>query len=158
MSHFVRFTGMAMLVSLVACVSPERHRQVLSANRALQEERDDMKRFVAQAQQENARLAQELERIRPRIKDAAELERQKKEVEAILTGLKRGGGGSLPPGVKTLSTTEGLMLRVEGRVLFSSGSTKLSQSGQDTLKRLVDTIRDHTGQVRVAGHTDDDPI
>jgi chemotaxis protein MotB len=94
----------------------------------------------------------------PLVKDAAYLAKQKAMVDSILKRFNQEGGPKLPVGVSPVNIKEGLALRVEGSILFASGSDKLSSGGQQTLGQLVEAIRSHPGAVRVSGHTDADPI
>ncbi len=159
MSRFALVAGLVLLAGLTSCVTPEQHREVLSENRALHEQVADLKRHNNQYQDENARLVSEIKRMSPLVMDAAALARQKKEVEAVLKGLRSSTGGiDLPAGVSTLQTTDGLVVRVEGSVLFSSGSATLSKAGQGTLRQLSGAIGEHRGGIRIAGHTDSDKI
>ncbi|MEE2888439.1 MAG: OmpA family protein [Planctomycetota bacterium] len=160
MSRLAIFAGLVGLVGLAGCITPDRHREVMSANGAFRDQVADLKRVNKQYQEENARLLAEVNRMTPLVKDAAALDLQKKQVEAILKGLKDSGptGSELPAGVTTLQTSDGLIVRVEGSVLFASGSAKLSKVGQGTLKKLSSAIAEHSGGIRVAGHTDSDKI
>lgn len=160
MSRLAIVAGLVGLVGLSSCITPERHRDVLAANRALQEQLDDLKRVTSGYETDRNRLTGEVSRLALLAKDAAALELQKKQVEAILKGLKAAGttGSELPAGVSTHQTSDGLIVRVEGSVLFASGSVKLTASGQSTLKKLSGAISSHTGGIRVAGHTDRDTI
>jgi len=159
MSRLAIFVGLVGLVGLTSCITPEDHRNVKSANRALRDQITDLKRVNKQYQDENQRLLAEVSRMSPLVQDAAALDLQKKQVEAILKGLKDSGTtGAELPGVTTLQSSEGVIVRVEGSVLFASGSAKLSKVGQATLQKLSAAIGSHPGGIRVAGHTDSDKI
>ena len=160
MSRLAVVVGLVGLIGLTSCVTPDRHREVLSANRAFRDQIADLKRVNDQYQAENVSLSAEVQRMGPLVKDAAALAEQKKQVEAILRGLKESGttGAELPAGVTTVQTSDGLIVRVEGSVLFASGSVKLSKIGQSTLKQLSGAIGNHNGGIRIAGHTDTDKI
>lgn len=160
MSRLAIFAGLVGLVGLAGCITPDRHREVMSANRAFRDQVADLKRVNKQYQEENQRLIAEVRRMTPLVIDAAALAQQKEQVEAVLKGLRESGttGSGLPDGVTTIQTSDGLVVRVEGSVLFASGSVKLSDTGQGTLKKLSGAIADHPGGIRVAGHTDSDKI
>lgn len=76
----------------------------------------------------------------------------------------RGGGGGGVTGdfggadVSTRGTD--VVVSVAGDVLFDSGSVTLKQSARQTLDRIAGTIQSQYGghQLRIAGHTDSDPI
>lgn len=63
------------------------------------------------------------------------------------------------PGVSVVQTDEGAVIRMEGKVLFLSGSAELSKSGQDVLKKVLAELKKYPDRtIRVDGHTDKDPI
>jgi len=49
-------------------------------------------------------------------------------------------------------------LAIQSRVLFSSGTSELTRSGEDVLEKLVPVLKDSDGLVFIEGHTDDNPI
>ena len=147
--------GITGLVVLISCITPERHREVLSANEVLRDQLADIKRSNIEYQNEVRRLEGEVQRMEPLVQDAAYLKRQKARLQSIMDRLPKGGK---IPGVETVNIGAGVALRVQGQVLFSSGSAVLSASGQNTLRQLVDTVKSYERKVRIDGHTDSDPI
>ncbi len=63
-------------------------------------------------------------------------------------------------GVTAAAVSGGILLDVEGDVLFSSGSVTLRNSAKQTLDRVANVLRSNYGgaTIRIAGHTDNDPI
>jgi len=63
-------------------------------------------------------------------------------------------------GVTAANVGGGVLLDVEGDVLFASGSTTLRSSAKQTLDRIAQVLRSQYGgaTIRIAGHTDSDPI
>jgi len=63
-------------------------------------------------------------------------------------------------GLEVVRSENGIILRLDDRVTFSSGSATLSKSGQKLLAGAVaEYLKDNAGhQVSVEGHTDDVPI
>ena len=59
------------------------------------------------------------------------------------------------PGVSVVQTAEGAVIRMDGKVLFLSGSAELSKSGQDVLKKIITELKKYPDRtIRVDGHTD----
>ena len=61
-------------------------------------------------------------------------------------------------GLEAEYTAKGIRLVLEDRMLFSSGSATLSESGQAMLSKVSKIIRPLNRFVRIEGHTDDLPI
>ena len=146
------------MVSLTGCIDPNIHRQALAANGVLREQQAAALDANQIYQNRVNELEAEVARMAPLVKDAAYLKKQKELVDSILRRFNTEGGPRLPKGVQPVTVKDGLALRVEGKILFSSGSDQLSTGGQQTLHGLVEAVRSHPGLVRVSGHTDDDPI
>jgi chemotaxis protein MotB len=146
-----------LLLSFVSCVAPERHRQVLAQRDRLEAQKVDRERYLLALEGKIAGLEAEIARLVPLARDASYIQDQRQRLDDILARLK-GSGGQPLPGVESISTPEGPALRVEGQVLFPSGSNVLSAEGEGTLGQLVEAIASHAGKVRVSGHTDSDPI
>lgn len=76
-------------------------------------------------------------------------------LEDISTSIKENGLGGLVTLIKDSNFTE---LAIQSRVLFSSGTSELTRSGEDVLEKLVPVLKDSDGLVFIEGHTDDRPI
>jgi chemotaxis protein MotB len=143
------------LLSAAACVSPEAHRQVKGANSALQAQIAGMAEAQRALSAENARLRAENSDLGRRAADASWIEDQKKRLAELLA--KYGEGTpSAQNGVELVRTPEGYAFRVAGGVLFSPGQNTLSDSGRRTLTELASQLQGR--QIRIEGHTDDQPI
>jgi len=151
-------TAGLLMACFAGCISPDRHREVLTQRDKLEDQRDDLLRVNEEYQIRNQELLSENERLTPLVREAAYLRDQRKKIEDILSRLRQDGGGELPRGVDVVANPEGLALRVEGSVLFSSGSIELTAEGRQVLGQLADAVQGHAGRVRVSGHTDNDPI
>ena len=146
---------MAASLLAAACVSPETHRQVVSANGVLQRQIADMSEAQKQLAAENLRLRSQVEDLGKRAADAAWIEDQKKRLADALA--KYGAGTpAAANGVELVKTPEGYAFRVAGGVLFSSGQNTLSEQGKKTLTELAAQLEKR--RIRVEGHTDDVPI
>lgn len=159
MVRTVRALGLVGLATLASCISPERYREATAANQVLREQMAELERVNLGFQKEVAQLGEEIGRLKPRALGASYIEEQKQELARILAKLRAGSStGNLPAGVEPVSISDGVALRVEGSVLFDSGSADLSANGKSTLQQLVATVKEHGGAVRISGHTDSDPI
>jgi len=76
-------------------------------------------------------------------------------LEDISTSIKENGLESLVTLIKDSNFTE---LAIQSRVLFSSGTSELTRSGEDVLEKLVPVLKVSDGLVFIEGHTDDHPI
>ncbi|RTR04446.1 OmpA/MotB family protein [Halomonas nitroreducens] len=61
-------------------------------------------------------------------------------------------------GVSVEANDSGVTLRIEDRLLFSSGRANLTGDGRQVLGRLAERLGDFTGHISVEGHTDSLPI
>jgi len=76
-------------------------------------------------------------------------------LEDISASIKENGLGALVTLIKDSNFTE---LAIQSRVLFSSGTSELTRSGEDVLEKLVPVLKASEGLVFIEGHTDDHPI
>lgn len=61
-------------------------------------------------------------------------------------------------GLKVLRRGNDLVLRLDATALFDSGDDKLREGAMDMLVAIADEVRDRPVDLRVEGHTDDQPI
>lgn len=61
-------------------------------------------------------------------------------------------------GVEATPGVEGVTLRIDDRLLFTSGSAELTENGESILKKLQPLLADFDGEISVEGHTDSLPI
>jgi len=146
-----------VLMTAPACVSADEHREVVSANEALRRNLDDLARYQKELEDENHRLAGEVERLGKNAVEADFVRQQREELARLIEKFKQGGGGEIE-GVKLISTPEGLAFQLQGEVLFNSGDVKLTTEGQSVLTKLAPTLQQQSRDLRVDGHTDSDPI
>ena len=155
MSRLAEFCVLAVVATASACVSPEAHRQVVSANDALRKQIADLQRVNDEQDGELRRLTEQSVALTKRVHDATWIREQKEKLARLLKELGPGGSEQVP-GVKVIQTPEGTALQVKGEVLFASGKADLTNQGRQTLKKLVPHLRNNA--IRVDGHTDNDPI
>lgn len=92
-----------------------------------------------------------------------ELERRQAEADVQLDAIQRQVERALGPMImsdQVTVTREGLWLEVNIRsdVLFASGSAALSTPARDAIDQLAGVLRELPNELRVEGHTDDQPI
>lgn len=61
-------------------------------------------------------------------------------------------------GVEATPGREGMTLRIDDRLLFSSGSAELTAGGKAVIGKLQPLLAEFDGEVSIEGHTDDRPI
>ena len=149
--------ALAALFSMAACVSPDEHRRVVSANDKLKAEIASLAETQRAIARENEQLRADLERVGKQAADADWIREQKAKLDKLLAQYQDGGKSAVP-GVELVRTSEGLAFRVLGGVLFQSGRIEISDQGKQTLGQLIATLQQEGKKVRVDGHTDDTPI
>ncbi|MFM1871562.1 MAG: hypothetical protein RL398_984 [Planctomycetota bacterium] len=144
--------SLVALFVAAACVNPDEHRKLQSANEKLRAESAGMADSMRTLSAENERLRAENEKLAGRASDVDWIEAKKRELAELLKA-NPGLGGR---GINVVSTSEGMAIRVDGSVLFAPGRNELSSEGKKTLESLQSTLQGR--RVRVEGHTDDTPI
>ncbi|HRE92566.1 MAG TPA: flagellar motor protein MotB, partial [Myxococcota bacterium] len=79
----------------------------------------------------------------------AELETDLEELQSVEDQLA---------GLKVLRRGNDLVLRLDATALFDSGDDKLRDGAMEMLVAIADEVRDRPVDLRVEGHTDDQPI
>lgn len=148
--------GLALLPLLAACVSPEQHRQLRSANETLQAQNAALTDAQRELTKRNDLLRAEIERLGKNVADAAWIADQKAKLDELLKRYE-GGVGNIE-GVQVVRTAEGVAFRVLGGVLFAPGKAEISEQGKQTLAKVIATLRSEGKRIRVDGHTDDQSI
>jgi len=123
--------------------------ELRTRNQQLQASVDQTEQSRRLLEEENSRLQAERDRF--------ELEASR--IGSSLASADTGFEGL--PGVSTSTNTVGeIVVAVAGDVLFTSGSATLKASAKKTLGTIVNVLNDrYSGQtIRIAGHTDSDPI
>ena len=84
---------------------------------------------------------------------------------SLATGIKPRHQGLQPqfsglniPGVSVSQGREGVTLRIDNSLLFSSGQAVLTPQGRGVVESLIDVLASFDGQISVEGHTDSVPI
>ncbi len=157
MARIISAVGLVALAGLSACISPEKHRQVLRANDALQAQINNVLGLNEDLMAANDQLSQRVHEMEPKEAAFSVVEKQRKELERLLAEMRSSGSLNLD-GVKLVSRREGVAFQVQGKVLFASGKVELTAQGKQTLSKLVQLLQKEGKKIRVTGHTDSDPI
>jgi chemotaxis protein MotB len=146
----------ALAVTTTGCVTTQRYRDALEANKALQRELEDLENAYAALEAQRDELANLYDRAAASAKDAAWLDQRTAELEELLGRMRRDTVDI--EGVAVRSTSEGTVFDVEGEVLFQSGQAALTEQGVQTLRQLAPVLARDRRPLRIQGHTDTDPI
>ncbi|MYL24664.1 OmpA family protein [Halomonas alkaliantarctica] len=73
-------------------------------------------------------------------------------------GLQPQFSGLSVPGVSVDQGREGVTLRIDDSLLFSSGQAQLTAQGRGVIDSLVSVLEEFDGQISIEGHTDNIPI
>lgn len=147
----------AAIAALPSCVSQATHQRLLDSNERLQQQRDALDLHVKDLESQNLRLANQVKRLGANAVEADAVKNLQKQLRDMIARL--GSGGSLDiEGVSVRAGEGGVIVQVQGEVLFDSGKAELSAVGRQTLERLAPAILRENRSIRVEGHTDSDPI
>lgn len=156
--------------ALPACVTRGEYRKEQDARKTAEEQRDELKRYVAEIDEQRRQLRSELDRLRTQVQDQLrlaseagldraryrekldELERRLASLNESTSGLDAGGD------VSVFHTSEGTVVEIKDGVLFDSGKKDLTAKGRDVLNRIAAEIAKTDFKIRVEGHTDSDPV
>ncbi len=143
-----------------SCVSRDSYLRTYNALRNTEKALEQSKRYIQEVEQDRNQLKRKLDDALARLGDAKALQARKAELDALVARLKKslGAMGGLGPNVEILQGKEGVKLSIQGEVLFASGKADLSPEGKRTLRRVAEMLKRERFRVRVAGHTDTDPI
>ncbi|MCA9279135.1 MAG: OmpA family protein [Phycisphaeraceae bacterium] len=144
-------------VGLTGCSSVSKNQYDAAVSEAfeLRQELDSTRGQLAEAEaryaassSENDQLRQNLEFERNR---ASTIVQQPPQINYGFEGIE---------GVSTRVTSEGIVLTVEGDILFDSGKVDLRNAAKQSLDRIASSIQSrYPGSlVRIEGYTDSDPI
>jgi len=121
---------------------------------------------------QNASLNNEMTDLRSQLAERTQAldscNTEKRALETQLAEMRRGGGGAVDgksgfeniDGVKGSIGAGEVTAAVEGDMLFDSGKTTLKSSAKKSLDQVAGVLNSTYGgkDIRIAGHTDTDPI
>jgi chemotaxis protein MotB len=107
---------------------------------------------VQELEQKNKELSTHTEKLSEAKQEA---EKKSSEYEKLADSLK----GEIAAGKIEVSELKGKMtVKMQDKILFPSGSARVSKEGKEALDKVADALKNLTGRiVRVEGHTDDVP-
>jgi chemotaxis protein MotB len=139
---FLLVASATALLVLGGCVSR-------SSYDAVVEERDDLRRYSAAMDGDSANLSNEL---MLRTLQVAQLKREQQELaDEVARWAVRGA-------IQMQLLADGLHLILPHDVLFTSGTTKLSDQGRELIVELVQEINEQPYQIAVLGFSDNVPV
>jgi len=109
----------------------------------------DMEQRAQTAEEVNILLAQEVVLAE---EELAQMQLEQEEIYEELEALVIAGS------IRMEMLESGLQLTLEGDVLFSTGSSAISEDGKKLLADLSNELQDFPYQIIVLGHTDNQPI
>ncbi len=162
-SHFtttrVRTTALTTLLAIAAgatgCATTDDRLVALeNENLELRQQNREIDEALREAQTQRALLEGEVRALQ------AEADRLRIESRSAPTMDSGPTGFEGISGVTAANVEGGVLLDVEGDVLFASGSVTLRQGAKQSLNRVADIIQRQypDARIRIAGHTDTDPI
>ena len=138
-----------------------------AAGRKAREQKAAMEALLAQVQAEGAQAEAAATAARERISaleaeaarlaaEKAQLEQKTAEYDALVSGLQ----SEIDAGQVTITELSGkLTVQMSNAILFDSGSTEVKQTGREALEKVANVLADVSDrELRVEGHTDDDPV
>ncbi len=145
---------------LSSCVSRDSYLRTYNALRNTEKALEESKRYIQEVERDRDQLKNKLAKAQALLGDAKAIQARKAELDALVARLKKslGGVGELGPNVEVIQGKEGVSLSIQGEVLFASGKAELSPEGKATLRRVARVLKREGFRVRIAGHTDTDPI
>ena len=149
MRRMTMLLGLAVLgTALGGCndTAKQNEQSLLNENRNLRDRLDQARSDLQTAQDENSRLQFQLEESSARMAD--------------VSAQPPAGVSEFGPGVEVFQRGNETIVRIEGDVLFDSGRNTLKPDAKKTLGRIASKIEEMypNANIRVAGHTDTDPI
>lgn len=156
--RFVVALGLiATAFGLTGCSSVSKNQYDAAVGEAfeLRQELDTTRGQLAEAEARYAAASSENDQLRQNL----EFERSR-AATIVQTPAQINYGFEGIEGVSTRRTSEGIVLTVEGDILFDSGKTDLRNAAKQSLDRIASSIQSRYpgSMVRIEGYTDSDPI
>lgn len=163
MSRQLALLALVSLPALTSCISTDEYMRLKGEKEALAAQHDDLLRYQKELQARLASIEQHASALESTASEASavrDLQRRLQQTLDQLKGERSSNPLSLLPmeGVSIVERPDGVGFQVEGAVLFDPGQAVLKDTGKETLKKLVQELVKTGRNVRVDGHTDNDPI
>lgn len=137
------------------CYSASAYKRAENLAKGLDRVIQERKEYNRNLDLENKRLMAENATYRKNAKKAGEVEELRKELEGLIAKWKEGPGIA---GASVITSNAGdTGVRIEGSILFASGSSAISEAGKKLLLDLIPLLS-KSPEIRIDGHSDDTPI
>lgn len=151
----------AMLISVAACNSTTTDTTTLNnRNRNLEGTVQAQRQRIDQLTEERAVMSSRLKELQAHADKDAEttnvVEKAKDEISAHVKAML--ARFQTDSAIKIEATAAGYRLILTERVLFASGSVKLSKEGMEALGRIASALKGHNYPAVIEGHTDNVPV
>ena len=150
--------ALALLV-FTSCMSKSAYMREKNRADGLSRTLEDYKNYQDSLAARNSSLEAENRALKGAVDASFDYEAKKAELEKLLAKMRsRVSQSSAGEGVEVFTGRDGSTgLRIQGDLLFASGQDKVTAGGMKTLAGLVGIINEGRG-IRIAGHSDSDPI
>lgn len=144
---------------LSSCMSKSAYMREKNRANGLSRTLEDYKTYQDGLDSRLKKLEAENRRLKGVVDASVDYRGKKKELARLLAEMKKkvtvSGAGK---NVEVFTTNDGSTgLRIQGDLLFASGKDKVTPEGMKTLSGLVGILNEGRG-IRIAGHSDSDPI
>ncbi len=151
----------AVLMSIAACNSTTNENTTFGKrNRNLEGTVQSQRQRIDQLVEENTVMSARLKELQARADKDAEstdvVEKAKEEISAHVKEML--ARFQTDAAIKIEATAGGYRLILTERVLFASGSVKLSKEGMEALGRIASALKGHNYPAVIEGHTDNVPV
>ena len=144
---------------LTSCMSKSAYMREKNRADGLSRTLEDYKDYQDSLAARNKKLEAENARLKSSVDASFEYQKKKAELEKLLAAMRTKVSSSA--GGKDVEVFQDIRgntgLRIQGDLLFASGDDKVTAAGKKTLAGLVSIINEGKG-IRIAGHSDSDPI
>jgi len=146
-----------LVCALGSCVAQETYDKAELSAKHYQTEAIRLEAEVARLEEDNRRMAAQLDAADVRIREASDTSDIDAELERLRALVAQMGGQE--GDVQRFEVEGGTLYRVTDAILFDLGSTEIRADGQQILQEVANDIRSRArGKIYVRGHTDTVPI
>ncbi len=152
--------GLVCAIAASSCVSEQQYNDAVNGYQREQDEKFAAQKETERLRQENQSLKSELSQDRAKALSASwndDIQKKMSDLQSMLE--ERQSKAPLKDIERFDIPGVGYVFMIQDKVLFSSGSSDISEDGKKSLKTLADQISaSKHGSVVVRGHTDNDPV
>jgi chemotaxis protein MotB len=162
-----KWMSLSPLLFAAACVVPQARYDRLQTE--YHAENQARRQLEDEVQRKDGEVSDLRSKVNEKDTNLAELQKtadeDKTRIAQLETALKEAqkafpsGGGAESDGVTVFRTNEGFAYSIADKLLFSPGSTEISEGGKKALAKIATQIKEKSyPAVRIEGHTDADPV